>query len=110
MSMALDWRCFIESLQNPTAVTLSTCIGVGGWGCPISSRAIITGTASFASRNIVPTSDSMAELMTVLIIFARVYTIPFLVGCVCGGYPGVLGFGPRKNSAPALLQAFVSER
>ena len=44
------------------------------------------------------------------IIFARAYTIPLSGGCLLGGCPGVAGFGPRKNKAPALLRALVSGR
>ncbi len=32
----------------PTATSLSVCIGVGGWGCPISVRVVRTVHASLA--------------------------------------------------------------
>ena len=40
MSIALERRCLIVSLAMPHAVELSTCMGVAGCGCPISSKAV----------------------------------------------------------------------
>ena len=48
MSIALDNFCLIVFLANPAAVVLSTCIGVGGWGCPISSIDVHIGMASWS--------------------------------------------------------------
>ena len=70
MLIALDRLCFMVSFTNPIAVELSTCIGVGGWGCPISSSATRSGTASFVARKVAPISASIAELMTLFMIFA----------------------------------------
>ena len=108
MPIALDLCCLILSLQKP--LELSTCTGVGGCGCPISSNAVRIGTASCVARKMAPTLDLIADIITVFIIFARAYIIPLSGGCLLSGYPGVVGFGPRKNKALALLRALVSDR
>ena len=70
--------------ENPTAVVLSTCMGVEGWGCPSSLRVVRIGKASLAFRNVAPISTSAAEDMTVLIICHRVCMAPLLVERVGG--------------------------
>ena len=72
MSIAFDRLCLIVPLAKPTAAELSTSIGVGPWGWPSSSRATRIGHASRALMNVAPTSASMAELITALIIFDMV--------------------------------------
>ena len=47
MSMALERFCLMVSLANPTAVELSACMGVAGWGWPSSRSSVQIGTASF---------------------------------------------------------------
>ena len=71
MLIAFEQQCLMRSFLNPTAVVLPTCNGVGGCLWPISSSAILMGIASHVARNAAATSDSMAELMTGLIIFAN---------------------------------------
>ena len=68
MSIAFDRFCLILLFENPTAVVLSTCMGVEGWGCPSSLRVVRIGKASLTFRNVAPISDSAAEYMTVLMI------------------------------------------
>ena len=46
MSIALLRFCFIDLLRNPMDVSLSTSIGVGGCGWPISARVTLKGSAS----------------------------------------------------------------
>ena len=110
MLIAFDRQCLIVLFTKPMAVELSTCIGVGGCGCPISSRAIRRGTASFAVKNMAPTSASIAELMTLFIIFASTWITPLGVGGYAGASLGFLGLLLRKKMALARLRALVSER
>ena len=84
MSIALERLCLMVLLMNPIAVELSTCIGVGGCSWPISWRAMRIGTASFAARNAAPTSASIADDMTLLMIFARTRAAPFSAGVWLG--------------------------
>ena len=46
---------------NPTAVVISTCMVVGSWGCPSSSRVVRIGKACLAFRKVAPISASAAE-------------------------------------------------
>ena len=66
MSMALDLRCLMVSLAIPHAVELSTCMGVGGCGCPISSRVLRRATASFIFVNTPAISASAVDDVTTL--------------------------------------------
>ena len=59
--IAFDWRCL-------TAVELSTTIGVGGCGWPISSRASRTGVAPFTLKNRAPSSASDAAATTLHVL------------------------------------------
>ena len=59
-------------LVTPTAVELSVWIGVLGCGHPISMRVWIIGTVSLAVMNSLASSDSAAEDMTYLIIYAMI--------------------------------------
>lgn len=110
MSMAFERLCLMVLLMNPIAVELSTCIGVGGCSWPISWRAVRIGTASLAARNVAPTSASIADDMTALMIFARTWTAPLSGGVLVGISPGCWGMSLRKNIAPARLLALFSER
>ena len=63
------WTFLLDSIvYKPTAVVLSNCMGVGGWGCPSSSRFVRIGKASLAFIKVATISDSAAEEMTVLMI------------------------------------------
>ena len=46
ISMVRERRWVTVSLARPTAVELSTKMGVGGWGWPSSSRVVRRGVAS----------------------------------------------------------------
>ena len=46
ISIAFDRFCLTVSVAIPLAVLLSVAIGVAGWGCPYSSRAMRRGHAS----------------------------------------------------------------
>ena len=90
-------------------MALSTCIGVGGCLRPISSNAMRIGTAILAARKVALTSASMAELITVLIFFARTWTTLFGFGVFVGVVPGSCGWELRKKTAPALLLSLSSD-
>ena len=72
MSIAFDRFYFIVSFAKPTDVVLSTCMGVGVWGCPSSLRVVRIGKAYLAFRKVAPISVSTAEDMTVLMIWKAV--------------------------------------
>ena len=82
MSIAFDCVCLIVLFANRTAVLLSTCMGVGGWGCLSSLRVVKIGEAYLAFRKLAPISASATEDMTVLMIWHRVWMAPLLVGRV----------------------------
>ena len=56
--------------MTPFAVELSVCIGVGGFGCPISVSMFLRWTAPFALMKIPPSSDFAVEEMTDFMICA----------------------------------------
>ncbi len=68
MSMDFDFCCLICLFANPYAVELSTWIGVGGCGWPISSNVVCRGTASVVFSKTAPHSASAAEDMTLRMI------------------------------------------
>ena len=68
MSIAFDSFYLIVLFANPTDVVLSTCMEVGGFGCPISSRVVRIGESSLVFRKVVPISTSAAEDMKVMMI------------------------------------------
>ena len=68
MSMALDRFCFRVLVANALAVLLSTCILVGGYGCPISMRVVLSGTATCEFINDSPIFASAADAMTFVMI------------------------------------------
>ena len=63
----------------PSAVLLSVLIGVAGCGCPTSLLVIRNGSMSCAFMNIAPTSDSAADDITDLIIFAMTDIDPLMI-------------------------------
>ena len=60
----------IVLLEKPTEVVFSNCIGVGGWGCPISSRAVRIGIDFCPLVYKAPISASAADPITLQSIFA----------------------------------------
>jgi hypothetical protein len=67
----------------PTVVELLQCIGVGGWGCPISLSASQKIVACLQLRNNAPRSASVADTTTNLKIAHNVKNAPFnLMGFV----------------------------
>ena len=55
---------------------LSTKTGVGGCGCPSSSRVVGRGVASLVLWKRAPNSASAAEERTIFIMAARLRTVP----------------------------------
>ena len=110
MSIAFDRFCLIVSFTNPTAVVLSTCMGVGGWGCPISSRVVRIGKTSLDFIKLAHISASAAEEMKVLTRCHRVWMAPLLVGRVGGLLPFLTSWLARKKWPPAWIRARSSQR
>ena len=102
--MSIDFVAFaiILLLMSPYAVELSVWIGVRGWGCPISRRVILVGTAVFALRKSAPNSALAADDITVRMICEMLSTAPLL-----GGFSLLF---ERKWWPPARLLALFSER
>jgi hypothetical protein len=89
----------------PTAVELSQCTGVGGWGWPISSSVSQNIVACLQFRKRAPSLASAAEATTKRNIAHRVKKAPFnLMGMVGSARQ------PMKKCPQALLWAFASER
>ena len=86
MSNALDSVALMALVRRPWAVALSVVIKtpLGDWGWPISSKAVICGTASFAPRYIPPVSASAAEETTFGMVLQRTWTVPFMRGLSVG--------------------------
>jgi len=89
----------------PTAVELSQGIGVGGWGCHISSSMSRKIVACLQLRNNAPSSASAADATTNRKIAHNVKNAPFnLVGFVGSA------FHPMKKCLHALLWALASDK
>ena len=82
---------------NPTAVVLSTCMGLGGWGFPSSSSVILIGKASLTFRKVAPISASDAKDMKALMSWHRVWMSPWVVGRVGGLSQFLTSWLARKN-------------
>lgn len=82
-------------LTMPTAVELFMWMGVGGWGCPISSRASHIIFVSIALRNRAPSSALAAETGLHFRMVHRAKTTPLM-------WMGHLSLGkdPRKKFPP----------
>ncbi len=85
--MVRDLRCFTVLFAMPYAVELSTVMGVGPCGCPISSRARRSAQASPQFSNAAPSSASAADPSTCFMIRHTVLTGPLFGGS------GSVGFG-----------------
>ena len=68
MPIALDLFGLIVSFEYPLAVVLSTWIGTGGCGCPISSSATSSDNTIHAHNNNAAISTTAAEETKFLII------------------------------------------
>ena len=84
--------------MTPFAVELSVCIGIGGFGCPISVSMFLRWKASFALMNSPLSSDSAAEDMTTFMICAMLRMAPL--------FWGMSALVDKKTFPPALLRAF----
>ena len=102
MSIAFVRFGCILTLTTPSAIELSVCKGVGGCGCPISSRMILMYAASRAIMYRAASSASVAKVITCLMMCAMLSSAPLFVGT-----------SPqfeRKKYPPALLRALGSLR
>ena len=93
-------RCRLMVLLTiPTAVVLSMWIGIGGCGCPSSSKVSRKIFASCAFKNSAPSSASAADAATHFSTVARERMAPFnLMGSPSRGNE------PRKKCPPARLR------
>ena len=100
MSIAFDFLMTLL-LTMLSAVVLSVCIGVRGWGWPMNSRVWQVGMASLQLMYRAPTSASATKDMTALIICAIVRMAPLF-----GGLAVLLDM---NKCPPAQLRAFDLE-
>ena len=75
----------------------SVWVGVLGCRCPISDSVVFCGTASLALIYIAPISASVADVITILMIWAMFKTAPLLAG--------IAALLDMKKCPPALLLA-----
>ena len=73
---------------------------MGGWECPISSRVIWIGTASWQFKNKAPNYASAADAMMLRIILHTTYTMMFSVGSKLAGSCGDGGLLLKKCMPP----------
>ena len=78
--MDLKRFCFRFLLKKASALVLSTCIFVGGCGCPISIRVVRSGTASYAFINDAWIYTSAPYDIAFVIIFHTLWMVPFSKG------------------------------
>jgi hypothetical protein len=78
MSIDLDLHCHICLLAKPWVVELSTCTGVGGWGCLISASVLRNATPSFVLLNSALHSAAAAKDITFLMMIDVMSIAPLL--------------------------------
>ncbi len=88
MSIDLDLLCLMVLLVIPAAVELSVLMGVGGCGCPISSKIVLSIITSCPFTNNAPISASAADAMTCFIIELTACNGPFKGGVEAGDFVG----------------------
>ena len=91
----------IVSFAIPTAVVLSTWMGVGGCGWPISAKVRHIILPSFMFINSAPNSVSAADAATIFRMVLRVQIAPLRKM----GFP-LIGTAPREMSRCPALGAF----
>jgi len=97
ISIAFDRFCFTSSLAMPTAVLLSVTIGVGGWGCSISSAAILIGQASLQLWKSPANSASAADESTSFMMLQLMLMGPVCVGGGLFGGGALFGLDGRSD-------------
>ena len=100
MSIARDLYCFDVPLTMLFVAILSVVAGDSGCWCPIFAKAVRVEVAFCWFSNKSPSSDSMNDAITFLMMLHSTCIGPFSGGI---SYIGVLGFVPRKEYLPALL-------
>jgi hypothetical protein len=98
------WRLTVV-FTMPTAVELSQWIGVGGWGCPISSSVSLNIVACLQLRNRALSSALAAEATMKHKMAHKVKNAPF-------NLMGLVGLARQhmKKWPQALLWALASDR
>ena len=100
MSIAFVHFGCILPLHTEYAIALSVCNGVVGWLCPISYNIIMMYNASHAMMYSAASSDSVADVMTCLIMWAMLIIVPL--------FWGIIASLDKKKCPPARLLAFGS--
>jgi hypothetical protein len=80
MSIAFFLLGWMLEVTTPSAVLLLVCVGLGGWGCPISLSEFCIRTASCALMYNAPSSALAAQDVTALKSCAILSTVPLLLG------------------------------
>jgi hypothetical protein len=102
MSMAFKALGIILFVSSVCAVKLSVCMGVQVCGCPISLRVHCMETAILALMNNMPSSASVANDITALIIYNMLSSTALLL-------MGMSSLLAMTLWPPALLQALGSD-
>ena len=80
MSMALLLFCLTVSFAIPAAHFLLVTMGVGGWGCPISSSVVRSVAASLTLRKSAPISALLTEAITFVSTVLSIWMPPLVGG------------------------------
>ena len=110
MFIDFDQSYLMVSLENSTAVVLSTCIRVGGWICLSSSSVVRICKASLAFRKVALIYSSADKYMTVFMSWYRVWVAPLLVGSLGSLSAFLKSWSARGKWPPAGLRAHSSQR
>ena len=94
MSIAWEMFCFAVTLTIFIDAVLPVATGVGGCRWTIYYRAVLVEVAFWKFSNNPPSSVSVADTMTFLMMLHSTCTGPFYGGI---SWTRVLKFGPRKN-------------
>ena len=105
ISVAGNRCCLIVLFTIPAVVVLSTCTGVGGWGCPSSNSVRQMIIASWALRNSALSSASAADAAINLRIAHMMRILPL-------SWISLSSFGvlPRNKYPPALLLPWPDDK
>ena len=82
MPIAFVFFACILPLQTASDIALSICNGVSGCLCPISSNIILMYTALRAIMYSAASSDSVADVMTCLIVWLMLRIAPLFCGII----------------------------
>ena len=104
MSIGFDHFCWIVLFETPHVIELSVLTGIGGCGCPISSRVFRWTALSLQFTKRAPASASEAVNITFLSKWEIVIIAPLSMGRL------VDGLFPRVKCPPTRIHVFGSDR